>query len=258
MPAKNLRIAHGCLRTNIEHGVLSIGPPNAMKLPFLGLFAALLLTPGSVALAQQDLPAITVHGHADYTGVWRPDHEANVRLEREMRKKMRKKMKQERGKSNRAPAFPSGNAGPPPEGNGGTPDARSGSSDGKGFPAGAAEPTLHGSMRQEMDFASPLQGDLEILSGQTEILIGRAGSELTRLAIGRGAAELPDGHTRAFAAWDQQQLVIEINTDDGVAVAHTYSLEQNGERLRVRTNVTGRMTRVPGGIDLERVYLRQP
>lgn len=225
-----------------------------MKRNLFGLFAVLLLLPCSAASAQQEFPAITVQGRADYTGVWRPDREANAKLEREMRKKM----KRAHGKGTRAPAFPPDHAGPPPGGSGGPPGARPDPANGKGFPGSATEPTLHGSVRPEMDFASPLQGDLEIQSSETEILIGRAGTELTKLVIERGATELPDGHTRAFAAWEQQQLVIEINTDDGVSVAHTYSLEQNGELLRIRTHVTGRMTHVPGGINLERVYLRQP
>lgn len=231
-----------------------------MKLIFLGIFTALVLSQCPEASAQQDLGTVTVHGKPDYSGIWTPDVEANARLEREMRKALRKKMKQAGGKKSRPPAFGPEGGGPL---QGGSPGGQSG-----GPPAGAsgdgppgprmAEPNAHGAMRQEMDFAAPLQGDLEIASSESEFRIGRSGTPLTRLEIGRGATELADGHTRVFATWESTHFVVEFNTDDGAQVTHTYSLEDQGNRLRIHTNVSGRMSPISGGIDMERLFVRKP
>lgn len=231
-----------------------------MKFISLGIFAALLLSQCLEASAQQDLGGITVYGKPDYSGVWTPDVEANAKLEHDMRKALRKRMKQAGGKKSRAPAFG-------PEGGGPLQGGMSGGGSG-GPPPGAhgegppgprmAEPNAHGAMRQEMDFAAPLQGDLEIASSETEFRIGRSGTPLTRLEIGRGATELADGHTRVFAAWEKAQFVVEFNTDDGAQVTHTYSLEDQGNRLRIHTNVSGRMSPISGGIDMERLFVRKP
>jgi hypothetical protein len=51
-------------------------------------------------------------------------------------------------------------------------------------------------------------------------------------------------------------LVIEFHTSDGAAITHTYSLEDGGARLRVRTHVAGGQIPIPGGLDLERLYNR--
>lgn len=230
-----------------------------MKHIFLGIFTALVLSQCLEASAQQDLGTVTVHGKPDYSGIWMPDVEANARLEREMRKALRKKMKQAGGKKSRPPAFGPESGGPL---QGGSPGSQSG-----GPPAGAPndrppgrmpEPNVHGAMRQEMDFAAPLQGDLEIVSSETEFRIGRSGTPLTRLAIGHGATELADGRTRVFAAWEKTHFVVEFNTDDGAQVTHTYSLEDQGNRLRIHTNVSGRMSPISGGIDMERLFVRRP
>ena len=231
-----------------------------MKFITFGVLAALVLAPCMEARVQQDLDRITVQGRPDYSGIWVPDAKANAVLEKQMRKAMRKKMKQAVPKE-RAPDYdgpgggspPSGRAGGPPPGGmaGGPPE---GGPPGRGRP----EPNAHGVMRQEMDFAAPLQGDLEIVSTETDFRLGRVGEPLTELQVGRGATELADGHTRVFAAWEQGQFVVEFNTDDGARVTHTYALEDQGNRLRIRTNVAGRMSPIPGGIDMERVFVRKP
>ena len=230
-----------------------------MKFNRLGLLSVLLMAP-CMAWGQQQLPAVTVQGQADYTGIWRPDRDANALLERDMRKKMRKKMKEAMGGKTRPPAIPADSAGRP-SGNdrpGGAP--RDGKHGGGAAPGDGsmAEPSVFGSIRPEMDFAAPLQGDLEIVSTAEVLRIGKSGTPLTELDFNRGATEIADGHSRAFVAWEAKQLVVEINTDDGVRVTYTYSLESQGERMRVRTNVVGGPVRIPGGIDMERLYVRQP
>jgi hypothetical protein len=225
-----------------------------MKFIALGVLAALLLTQCVEARAQQDLDRITVQGRPDYSGIWTPDAEANAQLERQMRKAMRKKMKQAAPRE-RAPGHEGpGGGSPPPGGGAGGPGGPPGGPPGRAMP----QPNAHGVMRQEMDFAAPLQGDLEIVSTESEFRLGRAGGPLTEIAMGRGATELADGHTRVFAAWEKNQFVVEFNTDDGARVTHTYALEDHGNRLRIHTNVAGRMSPVPGGIDMERVFVRKP
>lgn len=230
-----------------------------MKFITLGVLAALLLTQCLEARAQQDLGRITVQGRPDYSGVWTPDAKANAELERQMRKAMRKKMKQAAPKE-RPPSYEGPRGGSLPSGGGvGGPGGPAGGPPDDGPPGHPMpEPNAHGVMRQEMDFAAPLQGDLEIVSTESEFRLGRAGGPLTEIAVGRGATELADGHTRVFAAWEQNQFVVEFNTDDGARVTHTYALEDQGNRLRVHTNVAGRMSPIPGGIDMERVFVRKP
>lgn len=228
-----------------------------MKFITLGVLAALFLTQPLEARAQQDMDRITVQGRPDYSGIWSPDTKANAELERQMRKEMRKKMKGAAPKEP-APSYEGpGGGSPPPGGGAGGPG---GGPPAGGPPPGRAmpEPNALGVMRQEMDFAAPLQGDLEIVSTENEFRLGRAGGPLTEIAVGRGAVELPDGHTRVFAVWEQSQFVVEFNTDDGARVTHIYSLEDQGNRLRIRTNVAGRMSPIPGGIDTERVFVRKP
>lgn len=231
-----------------------------MKHIFLCIFTALVLSQCLEASAQQDLGTVTVHGKPDYSGIWTPDVEANARLEREMRKALRKKMKQAGGKKNRPPAFGPESGGPLQGGSPGSPSGGPPAEAPDGGPPGPRmpEPNAHGAMRQEMDFAAPLQGDLEIASNETEFRVGRSGTPLTRLEIGRGATELADGRTRVFAAWEKTHFVVEFNTDDGAQVTHTYSLEDQGNRLRIHTNVSGRMSPVSGGIDMERLFVRKP
>ncbi len=224
-----------------------------MKFNRLSLLAALVLAP-CMALGQQQLPTVTVLGQADYTGIWRPDHDTNIQLERDMRKKM----KEARGPKPRPPAFPSEGADQQSAGGGHRPGPSSGRPGGPPPDGGPAEPSLPGSIRPEMDFAAPLQNDLQIVSTGAELLIGRSDTPLARLGFGRGATELADGHSRAFVAWEDKRLVVEINTDDGIRMTHTYSLESQGERMRVRTSVTGRTVGIPGGMEMEHLYVRQP
>jgi hypothetical protein len=235
-----------------------------MRIPSL-LFASLLSLLPVLACAQQQLPAVTVVGQADYTGVWRADQTANAKLERDMRKKMRKKMKQAMGAQSRPPSGPPGSGGGPPSsgGPGGMPPG--GGPPGGGPPGGMPpdaprmpEPSTFGAIRPEMDFALPLQGDLEIVSDAARVRIGQAGTELTELAFGKGATELANGGSRAFADWEDKKLVIEINTEDGVQVTHTYSLESQGERMRIQTRVAGATVPIPGGMEMERLYTRAP
>ena len=121
-----------------------------MKLIFLGIFTALVLSQCLEANAQQDLGTVTVHGKPDYSGIWTPDVEANARLEREMRNALRKKMKQAGGKKSRPPAFGPESGGPlqggPPGGQSGGPPA---GAPGDGPPGRMPEPNAHGAMRQD-------------------------------------------------------------------------------------------------------------
>ena len=59
-----------------------------------------------------------------------------------------------------------------------------------------------------------------------------------------------------FASRANGRLVIEINTDDGTQVTHTYALEAQGKRMRVKTLVVGSKAPIPGGIPFERLFNR--
>lgn len=230
-----------------------------MKLITPCILAALLLTQCMEAHAQQDLGGITVRGRPDYSDIWTPDAKANAELERQMRKAMRKRIKQAAPKE-RAPNYEGPGGGGSPLSGGAGP---SGGLQGEGRPdsgppgLGMSEPNAFGLLRQEMDFAAPLQGDLEIVSTETGFRLGQAGGPLTEIAVGRGATEIAEGRVRVFAAWEQSQFVVEFNSDDGARVTHTYALEDQGRRLRIHTNVTEPGSPIPGGIDMERVFLRK-
>jgi hypothetical protein len=71
-----------------------------------------------------------------------------------------------------------------------------------------------------------------------------------------GARDLGDGDVRAYASRESGRLVVEINTDDGTQVTHTYQLEAQGKRLRVKTQVLSSKAPIPGGIPFERLYNR--
>jgi hypothetical protein len=107
-----------------------------------------------------------------------------------------------------------------------------------------------------MDFASPLQGDLRIVYDPAGIQLGAADGEAVILMFRGGARELGDGGIRAFASRQQGPLVIEIATDAGVRVVHTYRLENGGARLRVNTRMEARDMPMPGGLETERVFDR--
>ena len=113
-----------------------------------------------------------------------------------------------------------------------------------------------GVLRPEMDFASPLQGDLRIVYDPEGIQLGAANGEGVILMFRGGARELGDGGIRAFASRQQGPLVVEISTDAGVRVVHTYRLENGGARLRVNTRMDARDMPMPGGLETERVFDR--
>jgi hypothetical protein len=113
-----------------------------------------------------------------------------------------------------------------------------------------------GLLRPEMDFASPLQGDLRIVYDPEGVQLGGADDETVILMFRGGARELGDGGIRAFASREQGPLVIEIATDAGVRIVHTYQLENGGARLRVKTHMDARDMPMPGGLDTERVFDR--
>lgn len=114
-----------------------------------------------------------------------------------------------------------------------------------------------GMLRPEMDFASPLQGDLRIaMDPDAGVELGAVHTVPVTLMFRGGARDLGDGDVRAFASRENGRLVVEINTDDGTRVTHTYQLEAQGRRMRVKTLVVSSKAPMPGGIPLERLYNR--
>jgi hypothetical protein len=194
-----------------------------------------------------------------YTGLWTPDHAANRKLAKQMQKQLRQRMAKLRPPGGKAPSGPGGPGGPggmggkPPGGMppGGPPG---------GMPGMDSDPmamlSAVGLLRPEMDFASPLQGDLRIVYDPAGIQLGAADGEAVILMFRGGARELGDGGIRAFASRQQGPLVIEIATDAGVRIVHTYRLENGGARLRVNTRMEARDMPMPGGLETERVFDR--
>ena len=200
-----------------------------------------------------------------YTGTWTPDHAANRKLTRATQKQMRQRMAKLRppgggkpggGGPGGGPGGPGGpgGMGPPPGGMppGGPPD---------GMPGMDADPlammSAVGMLRPEMDFAAPLHGDLRIaIDPEAGVELGAVDTTPVTLMFRGGVRDLGDGSVRAVATRENGRLVIELNTDDGTQVTHTYLLEAAGRRMRVKTLVVGSKAPVPGGIAFERLYNR--
>jgi len=106
-----------------------------------------------------------------------------------------------------------------------------------------------------MDFAAPLQGDVVIIEDKEMIALGRASGDPVILPIGRGAIALGNDLT-VLAIRSSQGLIVEFQTSNGAVITHTYLLEAEGSRLRIRTHVSGGHISVPSGLDLQRVYNR--
>jgi hypothetical protein len=198
-----------------------------------------------------------------YTGEWTPDHAANRKLARATQKQMRQRM---------AKMHPPG-GGKPPGGGGMPPGGPPGGMGGMGGPPGGMPPggppdgmpdadplamlSAVGMLRPEMDFASPLQGDLRIaMDPDAGVEMGAVDTVPVTLMFRGGARDLGDGDVRAFASRESGRLVVEINTDDGTQVTHTYQLEAQGKRMRVKTLVVSSKAPMPGGIPFERLYNR--
>ena len=188
---------------------------------------------------------------AAYTGVWTPDAAINRKLARALQKQMRQRM---------AKLNPGGR----PGGMGGGPGGGPGGPGGMGGPPGGApdvDPlammSMVGMLRPEMDFAAPLQGDLRItMDPGAGVALGGANASPVTLMFRGGARDLGDGGTRGFASIESGWLVIELDTDDGTRVTHTYQLEAQGKRLRIRSLVTSGKLPIPGGLPIEHVYDR--
>ncbi len=205
-----------------------------------------------------------------YSGVWAPDEEANRKLARaaqkEMRKRMAKQMSSQMPKQGGGGMPPGGMppggkppGGMPPGGMGGMPPGGMG---GMGPPGMGPDidplsmMSAAGMLRPEMDFAAPLEGNLRIEADPERVVLGKDGVDGVALAFKGGSRELGEGDSRAFAGHENGNLVVEINTDDGVQVTHTYVLEAQGRRLRVKTLVLSRDAPMPGGIQIERIFQR--
>jgi hypothetical protein len=205
-----------------------------------------------------------------YSGVWAPDQDANRTLARATQKEMRKRMAKQMSRQMSSQMSKQGGGGGmppggiPPGGMGGMPPGGMG-----GMPPGGMGPpdmgpetdplsmmSATGMLRPEMDFAAPLQGNLRIEADPKRVVLGKDGAEGVALAFHGGARELGEGDVRAFAGHENGNLVVEINTDDGVQVTHTYMLEAQGSRLRVKTLVISRDVPLPGGIPIERLFQR--
>lgn len=187
--------------------------------------------------------------------LWMPDCKANARSQRGAVQKIRKKMA-----TSDKPGGPGGMAGDdmaglPPGGMGGM----------GGMPLGGPSPESADPLsmmsqvdllRAEMDFARPLDGDLRIASDGEAMTIGRDGAVPRTLNYGRNQALNPEDGGRAFAMRENGALVVEINTDDGVQIVHTYTLEDGRDSLRVTSQVFAPDVPIPGGIESEHIYRR--
>ncbi len=129
-----------------------------------------------------------------------------------------------------------------------------------GMPPGDGDPFTQmsavGLMRPEMDFAAPMQGNLRISMDARQVVIGKVDGVAETLSFRTGATELGEGDIRAFASYESGDLVIEINSDNGVQVTHMYQLEAQGHRLRIKTHLVSKQIPMPGGIDSERLFDR--
>jgi hypothetical protein len=202
---------------------------------------------------------------AAYTGVWTPDHAANRKLAQATQKRMRQRMAKPRPPGGDKPPGGGMPQGGPPGGMGGMGGPPGGMPPGGGPPEGMpgmdsdplAMMSAVGMLRPEMDFAAPLQGDLRIaIDPDAGVELGAVDAAPVVLMFRGGARDLGDGDVRAFASRENGRLVIEINTDDGTQVTHTYALEAQGQRLRIRTVVVSSQAPIPGGIPFERLYDR--
>ncbi len=242
-----------------------------MNFYFLTLFSLCCAMSPGVSPAQGI--AVVVESPT-YSGVWAPDRDANQKLARatqkEMRKRMAKRMSSLMSKQGGGGGMPPGGmppGGKPPGGMGGMGGMPPGGMGGRG-PGGMGPPDMGptsdplsmmsaaGMLRPEMDFAAPLEGDLKIEVDSKRVVMGEDGVEGIALAFQGGARELGEGGARAFASHENGNLVVEINTDDGVQVTHTDMLEAQGRRLRVKTLVLSREAPLPGGIPIERIFQR--
>lgn len=204
---------------------------------------------------------------AAYTGLWTPDLAVNRKLANAMQKQMRQRMAKLHpgGKPGGMGGGPGGMGGGP-GGGGGPPGGMSGGPGGMppgGAPADMPEPdplammSMVGMMRPEMDFASPLQADLRItMDPNAGVEIGAANASPVMLMFHGGSRELGEGGLRGFASIESGRLVIEINTDDGTRVTHTYLIESQGKRLRIKSMVMTSKMPIPGGLPIERVFNR--
>lgn len=206
---------------------------------------------------------------AAYTGTWTPDYAANRKLAQATQKQMRQRMAKLHPPSGGKPPGGGGppGGGSPPGGMGGMGGGPPGGMPPGGPPGGApggmpdADPlammSAVGMLRPEMDFAEPLQGDLRIaMDPDAGVEMGAVDRAPVTLMFRGGARDLGDGDVRAFASRENGRLVVEINTDDGTQVTHSYQLEAQGNRLRVKTLIVSNKAPIPGGIPFERLYNR--
>jgi hypothetical protein len=196
-----------------------------------------------------------------YHGTWMPDQAANKKLARAIQKEMRQRMAERmRAQGGGKPPGGMPPGGKPPGGMGPGGMGAGGMGPPRGMGGSAADPlamlSTTGMLRPEMDFAAPLEGGLQIEIDDERVVLGKAGQEGVALAFRGGSRELGGGESRAFAGHEQGHLVVEINTDDGVQVTHTYVLEGQGERLRIKTRVFSPDAPIPGGIPIERIFRR--
>lgn len=207
-------------------------------------------------------PSMEVVDPAAYTGVWTPDHAANRKLAKEAQKRMRQRIAKLRPADGKRPGGKDapggmGSGGP---GGMGPPGGKPPGGPPGGMPGMESDPlamlSAVGVLRPEMDFAAPLQDDLSIVFDPEGVQLGAAKGEPVILMFRGGARELGSGDILAFATREQGPLVIEIGTDAGVRIVHTYLLEAGGARLRVKTHMDARDLPMPGGLDTERVFNR--
>lgn len=222
------------------------------------LFACMLFVLARPALGleesiRNDTPPVVVR--AEYSGDWTPDIAANAKLAKLARRKLRSRMAKAAG--------PDGKPGPQSGSHGGGADTRGAAGMPRGerkqppqFPDQPQIPTAVGLMREEMDFAAPLEGNLFILQDGEMVAMGKNLESATILSFDRGAIEIGNAGVTASAMLTIDGLHVEFRAPEDVEVIHTYSLEANGTRLRVRTNVSGRRLSIPGGLEIERVYNR--
>lgn len=186
-----------------------------------------------------------------FAGRWQPDQEANSRL-------MASKTPADR------PARPEGATRPggsPPGGRpgmnrpeGGPPGGRPGGDrprDGGPRPGG---PDGLVAESQASLLVAPLHGDLLIAQTGELVELGVEGQPPLQARVDGEAVALADQRTRVKVSRHDGNLVLALESEDGLKVTHTYRLEGDGQRLRILSVMEHPSSGRP--IESQRLYRR--
>ncbi len=102
------------------------------------------------------------------------------------------------------------------------------------------------------EFAAPLQSDLLMAATDDEVSIGSEDGTTFNFRVNGEPVLLKDGKSRARLMRVDEDLVLEVNGEDGLIVTNTYHLEGGGKRLRVLTET--RHPSLARAISSQRLY----